>query len=316
MKMKKYLGLINLFVVGVFFSSCTKDITLDLPDPANEIVVEGSIDVSQPPMVLLTKNSAYFGGFSLNDISQYFVHDAEMYVWSGTDTTYLKEFCLSDPQLASFLGIDASDTSANIPEVCIYTIPDILTWFTTGTASFLGAENKTYGLHIEAEGKTLNSLTSIPALYPFDSLSWHPHPDPSYDSLASVNINLLVPNIQGRYSRTYTKRNDEPFYPIAGGSVFEYKVFFGKYVSLPLSRGQSSYADFNQDVFGMFWRGDTVQVRFAQIDKATYDFYNTYENDGGDTPFSSPVKIISNIDGGLGIWAGFASSYGSIYIPR
>jgi hypothetical protein len=85
---------------------------------------------------------------------------------------------------------------------------------------------------------------------------------------------------------------------------------------LPVSRGEAPGAVFDQNTFGYFWKGDTVSVSWSQIDKGTFDFYTSLENDGGDSPFSAPVKVVSNIKGGLGVWAGTATNYGTIIIPR
>lgn len=308
---------INTFaVLLLMFSSCTKDITVDLPNPEDKIVVEGSIDVGVPPFVILTKNSSFFGGINFNDLSAYFVRDADK-VWvynDAGDTTRLQQFCLSDPRVARAFGYDFQTDS--IPEICVYTIPDILTWFTTGSASFVGHENTTYHLYIEAEGKKLSSTTLIPYLYPFDSLNYKPHPNPSYDSLVQVSLFLTFPSVEGRYVRLLTKRNSEGYYTPANGSVFEYKIFLGQSTGLPLSRGQAPGSEFDRNTFGYFWKGDTVSVKWSQIDKGVYDFYTTLEADGGDSPFSSPVKIISNVNGGLGVWAGYATTYGSLIVPK
>ncbi|NNF02092.1 MAG: DUF4249 family protein [Bacteroidia bacterium] len=87
-------------------------------------------------------------------------------------------------------------------------------------------------------------------------------------------------------------------------------------MSLPLERGQSSADEIDFDTYGYFWRGDTVTLRWMNIDKAHYDFWNTLENDAGDNPFSSPVQIKSNIQGGLGVWGGYNNTFGTIIIPK
>ena len=65
----------------------------------------------------------------------------------------------------------------------------------------------------------------------------------------------------------------------------------------------------------LFEKGDTAFLYWANIDKSTYDFLFSAENDGGATPFSSPSKIISNINGGLGMWGGYNESTYKVYIP-
>ena len=83
---------------------------------------------------------------------------------------------------------------------------------------------------------------------------------------------------------------------------------------------QINFARIDADVLlvhhGYFWKGDTVQVKFSSIPKTHYDFWRTLENDGGDSPFSAPVKIKSNINNGFGIWAGYASRYYTVIVPE
>ena len=55
--MKKYIYIISLLLI-----SCQEEITLDLPNSQDKIVVEGSIENGFPPIVILTKNQGYFDG--------------------------------------------------------------------------------------------------------------------------------------------------------------------------------------------------------------------------------------------------------------
>ena len=69
--------------------------------------------------------------------------------------------------------------------------------------------------------------------------------------------------------------------------------------------------DFNSPVIT-----NTVSTIYGDIDSKTYDFFYTLENDGGDSPFSSPVRIKTNINNGLGIWGGYATNYYTIVVPQ
>ena len=68
-----------------------------------------------------------------------------------------------------------------------------------------------------------------------------------------------------------------------------------------------------------FRKGDTVTLKLSGIDKPTYDFWRTMEYTYGSVgnPFSSPIKVTTNISGGaLGYFGGYASQYKTIIIPR
>ena len=64
-------------------------------------------------------------------------------------------------------------------------------------------------------------------------------------------------------------------------------------------------AKFDPITFGLYRIGDTAQVKWINIDKDYYDFFNTLEfNRANQGPFSSYTRIKTNIKGGLGIWGG------------
>jgi hypothetical protein len=315
--------LLSAFIYTLFYS-CTTIIEVDdLPQPISEIVVEGTIENGQPPFILLTKNSPYFGGISLNDLSNYFVNNATIKVYGNNDSIQLTEFCINSlpaevqEQLAEFLGFDVTDSS-NIPNVCFYTVPNIFTFYATGdtTGVFVGRSGESYGLKIETDSKILTSTTTIPGLIQTDPLTWKPHPDGNKDSLVSVYINFKDPDTIGNFFRYSTQRNSEPFYYPLSASVYDDKIVNGQYISLPLERGMSRNAEIDGDTYGYFWKGDTVTLKWMNLDKASYDFWKTIENDGGDSPFSSPVVIKSNIKGGIGVWCGYATTFSSIIVPQ
>ena len=52
------LILLPLVVLGL--SACEKEITVDLPKTEQKLVVEGTIEPGQPPIVLLTRTESYF----------------------------------------------------------------------------------------------------------------------------------------------------------------------------------------------------------------------------------------------------------------
>jgi hypothetical protein len=71
--------------------------------------------------------------------------------------------------------------------------------------------------------------------------------------------------------------------------------------------------------YSFFRLGDTVTVKFTNIDKTTYDFWRTmeYSYSSIGNPFSSPTKVLGNIHGGaLGYFGGYAVQYKSLVIAK
>lgn len=325
--------ILQIAVAGIITTSCSKEIDVNLPDSAQQVVVEGNIEINTPPVVILTKSVKFFSSVNLNDIGSYFVHGAQVTVTSTTgQSTVLNEYCLQSLNLGeqeqelvlNALGFTTID-SANIPNVCFYTVPDILSYFLTGTCSFMGAERTGYSLSIVAppfsgaDSVRVSSFTRIPTRIGLDSLSVGIHPNESYrDSFAPVYAHFTVPDTFGNFVRYWTKRNSEPFYKPLSQSVYDDRLFVGLSIGLPLERGQvqSRDGDFDINTYSYFRKGDTVTVKWSNIDDKTYDFFYTMENDGGNSPFSNPIRIKSNIVNGMGVWAGYASSFDTIIVPQ
>ncbi len=323
----------GIFIIAVALAACSKVVKVDIPPASQQVVVDGSIEYNSPPIILLSKSQQFFGTTNLNNLGAYFIHGAKVKVTASDGTSVqLVEFCLQDlnlpaaqqQQVLSVLGYTSAD-SANALNICAYTVPDAITFFTTGTCSFMGKQRTAYSLDImsppiysgQHDSIHVTSNTTIPTAVGIDSLAIRPDNDPVYaDSFASVHVFVTVPDTFGNFLRYLTKTGNQPFYPPLGGSVYDDKLFVGQNFDLPLERGQSPDATFNLNTDVYFPKGDTVTVKWSNIDANTYNFFYTLESDGGNSPFSSPVKIVSNVNNGLGCFAGYATKYYSIYVPK
>jgi len=322
----------GIFIIIISLTACSKVVNIKIPPGSQQVVVDGSIENGVPPIILLSKSQQFFGTTNLNNLGAYFIHGARVKI-TGSDGTQaqLVEFCLQDlnlpaaqeQQVLSALGYTSVD-SANALNICAYTVSDIVNYYTSGSCSYMGKEKTTYTLDImsppvytgQRDSIHVTAVTSIPKANGIDSLAVRPDPNAAYnDSFASVYVYVTVPDTFGNFIRYLTKINSQPFYPPLGGSVYDDKLFVGLNISLPLEKGQSPDAKFDINTDTYFPRGDTVTLKWSNIDAGTYNFYYTLENDGGNSPFSSPVKITSNVNNGLGCWAGYATKYYTIYVP-
>ena len=326
---KLFLSLIGIAILSALLTSaCTKDLTGSLPDYGTSTVVDGNIENGKPPIVLLTRSTRVFGDLNVNDLGSFFIHGAKisMTIDSNLTSIPLEELCIQNlalndtqkNQLLLSLGITAFD-SAKVPNVCAYTLPmtDLAAYFNTGSCTHCGAVGHTYHLTIANRGKTFTATTTIPDFATINSFGFKPNP--KADSLITVLANISIPPTYGNFIRYWTKRNNEPYYTPYTGSVYDDKLFSGQTLTLPLERGIPSYSstpDFT--TFGYFWRGDSVTIKWAKIDSHTFDFFFTLENDGGGSPFSSPIRVKSNIvgDSVIGVWAGYAATYYTIVVPN
>jgi hypothetical protein len=237
------------------------------------------------------------------------------------NTFTLEEICsssLTEEQIAAIAqltGIDPEVLTA--VNVCAYSSLD---------ANALGVIGRTYTLNIQADGKTLHSVTKIPNPVALDN-TWFQlaQQDASDDTLGYIWATLTDPDTLGNGSRFLARRisqyadgtTKDDTYIGALGSAFHDKYINGLTFDFFAVRGRSPYSDNDDDEneeAGKFKVGDTVVVKFISIGYKEYDFYTSMENNvasAGDI-FSTPANVRSNIEGGLGIWAGLGPVYDTV----
>ncbi len=284
-----------LTALAITFYSCEKNVTVEIPQTEEKLVVEGYIETGTPPIVLLTKSLPFFGEINVNSILQNSVLGATVIIDNGT----------------------IIDTLDQIPGFGVYT-----------TTQFVGEVGKSYKLTVISDGKTLTSVTSIPVPVPLDSTWWKV--DGQRDSLGFIWGHLTDPDTLNNCYRIFAKRineyafgentgqiKDSIFYPPVGGSVFEDRYINGKSFDLSFPRGHATNSDKeddNNDEDFFFKRGDTIIVKFCSIDRSHFEFWRTEESQvsSNGNPFGSPQPVHSNISGGLGVWGGYSITYDTI----
>ena len=322
---KTFLKYLLYSFLGIVFLSCQKEITVDLPYSETQIAVEGRIEQGLPPMVVLTRTMGYFDPIDANSLKNMFVKGATVTVSDGTYTATLTEFCAASltPQelelFAQFTGIPEDQLQSL--DYCIYTSTD---------PNIFGQPNTYYTLSITtADGENLSSVTKIPQPVSLDD-TWFKRIEGAADTLGFVWARLTDPDTLGNAYRWYAMRiNTYKFGPDADqqkdatfiaprGSAFDDKFFNGTSFDFSVVRGRipnSSKPDDNNSERGFYKVGDTVVVKFTSIDYNVYKFLFQAETQLGNngSPFESPSTLPTNIEGGVGIWAGYAVYLDTIY---
>jgi hypothetical protein len=282
----------NVFVsltVLILFAACEKNISFDLKNADDVLVVDAQIENNQAPTVVLTKSLDYFGTLSASQLSASFVRNAEVTINNGTVTHKLKEYAIPiAPGLSVvYYSIDSSNLST----------------------AFVGAFNKTYTLNINAAGKTYNAKTTIPALTKFPDSIWFKRAPINPDTNKRVLMAKTTdPAGLGNYIRYFTKKNRGNFLP-GENSVFDDAIIDGVTYELQVDPGidRNNRVPFDSNYFR---RGDTVTLKLCNIDKPTYTFWSTWEfaQQSIGNPFSQPNKVLGNIsNGALGAFCGYAA---------
>lgn len=292
----KYLGYL---VILTFFTACEKAINIQPLSRNPLLVVDGTIEEGKPPFIVLSTSLNYFSTIDPKVLIASNVKDAKVTLSNGTDTIRLKEYRQS---LGGnyYLSYYSSDT-------------------TNLETAIIGQQGKTYTLEIEHNNEKYLSVTTIPvAAKTVDSVWWKPAPFEEDTSKVVVMAKLTDPAGYGNYIRYFTKVNSGPFLPGAV-SVFDDQFTDGTTYDYPIDQGIDRNNPPAVDDYGFFKRGDTVTAKLANIDKATFDFWRTlefsYQSIGN--PFSTPVKVLSNVDNGaLGAFCGYRVQYKNIIIPK
>ncbi|MGZ4034462.1 MAG: DUF4249 domain-containing protein [Bacteroidia bacterium] len=288
--MKKYF---LFFLILFIISSCTEKINVNLPGSDGKIVIEGNIENGKYPEVIITKTIPLFSSISGTSASDFYVLDAHVYVSNGTITDTLS------------LTIDSASSLGVVYKGNTIT----------------GVVGQTYSLKVvAANGKIYTATTSIPTPVPLDSVWWKKQPP--NDTLGFANAHLSDPPGLGNNYRWYAKRPTKDRRFIApGGATFDDKLINGKSFDFAYTKGYDptdNVHSVQNDPDGeryYYRKTDTIYIKFCSIDRASKDFYTTFENSisNNGNPFASPVTILSNIDGGaLGVWCGLGATYDTI----
>ncbi len=287
-----------LILLLFVLTACERVIDLVPDQQAAKLVVDGSIENGQPPVIFLTKSFGFFNRLSTGMLTDAFARNATVTLSNGTRTVPLREYPV--PVGNGLLFVWSVDS----------TNPDNL---------MIGQLNTSYRLTIDYEGERYEATTTIPALTKtLDSLWWKPAPQNTDTNRVNLFARITDPPGRGNYTRYFTARNDSAF--VSGfNSVFDDAIVDGITYDIQVFRGQSRNAEFDGDEFGYFRLGDRVRIKLANIDKATYDFWRTWEQNQQNigNPFGVPIKILGNVsNGALGLWGGYAVQIRRLDIPR
>ncbi len=295
------------------FMSCETPYVPPTTDADQLYVVEGYIEEgpgSLPTYVLVTKSIPYLSTIGPDVFAKLFVKNANVVVNDGEKNIQLTKLCLNDlpaelrKAALETLGLNPDST---VLDICLY-------------ADLLNQINKKqggkYDLSVTIEDQLLTATTTIPKHVPITKFRWDDPPGEPNDTFARLWITIDDnPGVKDYYRYMTTDKDNTTLY--APQESTNDDVFFdGKSFEFPLFKAEQRDSTTNFDTFGLFMRGDSCSIKWMNLDAAHYGFWKTRDasaNRGG--PFSSYIRIKSNIKGGLGVWGGYSVSNYSLYCP-
>ncbi len=284
-----------LFAMLLLFSACEKNIEVDFPPGEQPYVVEGYIENGVVPIVSISRGVSFLKNISNEDFRDLFVRNARVLIRTND-------------------GLWDSLRAVDLGGAVIYTNPNIS-----------GEVGKKYDLKVEVDGKIFTASTTILPSHPLDSITIKTAPGDKgiKDSLVELTAWFTDPIQKDNFFRMLTRKNSEFFFDVAFNSIYNDLLINGQQTSFTIFGGKQQLqnndsADFSQ--YGYFKRGDTVYVKWASIDKAQFDFWDSFESQSGSfgNPFAPTVIINSNVkgEGVLGIWASYGAYIDTVYIPK
>jgi len=320
--MKKYL-----FFISFLFISCQDEITLDLPQAENKLVVEGTIENGFPPYIIITKNQGYFDEISIDTYSNLFINDIDsVKIW------YYSEGVKVSKTLEQIIGLDS------LPP--IYTD---LSYFNNTDNYEFSKEGRTYFLEIKWNNQTITSETTIPTPTPLDCL-WVEQSETAekdfkcdiravYSDPANQQNNILIKSKRLEHfernkedtTSCLVENNKDPILKLvdAASDILINGQSFETYFPRPSDNGfpTGSYNAYHTKVCDedtIEFKKDIVLIKFCQIDEPSMKFWRGLVRQAGTNgnPFAEPSNLPSNINGGLGVFTGYGAVYYKVPIIK
>jgi hypothetical protein len=330
--MKKYFLILSCITI-----SCQEEITLNLPQADTRLVVQGAIENGFPAYVILTKNQGYFESINSNTYNDLLVTNASVSVIR--DDNIKHELTLITENIIS--QIETSfDITINFPPNIIYIdLEELL------SPTNFSVANRSYTLDIVWNNQSITAETTIPEPTPLDCL-WVEQNETAdkdykcdiralYSDPADVQNNILIKSKRIAHYKRVGEHTDSIQCEItnqpdtilklvdAGSDVLINGESFETYFPRPGDNGfptgkyNSTHSKDCNNALVEF-KNDTVLIKFCQIDEPSMKFWRGLVRQVGTNgnPFAEPMNLVSNINGGLGVFTGYGAVYYKVPIIK
>lgn len=281
------IKLLLLICLALLFTNCEKTINIDIEDKGRKLVLNSIISDTGYVAVNLYKSR-----FILDNENFNYVNAAEIILWEN-----------------------------NI-------IVDTLNEITNGyyLSSIIPKNNFTYKISAKKDNLTVNSETKIPNKVGFqvvDTLSILKDnsnllrirlkiDDPKHEQ----NFYMIGLNLTNIDTTIYFIENSNIYFT-TDENVFDIHFDNFAFISDRKFSGSSFIVNLYIDQWLYQYMGGTLLVNMMSISKDMYYYYLSLSKQlsTGSSPFTEPVMVFNNINGGYGIFSSFALSKDSINFP-
>lgn len=271
--MKKWwLYVLILSAIGCNNDDFTTKINLE-----SKIVVEGWIEQGDVPQLLLSSSIPVTEVIDSTNVLDHAIRSAKVTVSDGQKEEVLR----------------VKNDKDRLPPFLYY------------GSEIIGEAGKTYTLKIEYLNRTVSAFTTIPKTVPLISAEYVKNI--VEDSTGYIFVKFDDPINEKNYYQIATKLvGREPiFVPSFYGNLDD-KNFDSPKVSMQVNRGVLIFPKTKYKPY--FTDGDLIFVKLRTINKDALDFWNSWQNEivnSRNPIYPSNTSLKSNINGGIGIWAGY-----------
>ncbi len=314
--MRSLILFINLIFLLISALSCSKEIQIDIPGYQEQLVVDGRIDLGGFPIVILTKSKNIYAASNFSEYIASMIFDATISVENGTEEVNLELISVSQ------LPLESQYRVAEMLKIEYELLPLIpFQVYSSTNPQIKGEVGKTYTLKINHNNKLYEGATQLLQPVALDYSNWKPDvTNPQYGTLISRltdpanarnaykwEVKLITAKLNGQPRDVIFRSSDSPYFAddYFDGLSFEFETrYHAKDTTYP--EGYRRHYKY----------GDSLVIKMSRVDDLVFDFFEKKEAQGesAGNPFATPVNIPSNLNNGaLGIWAGFAPWYDTIY---
>lgn len=269
-----------LFLLVLIIVSCSKDDFSVQTNIESKIVVEGWIEEGDYAQVLLSSSIPVTGVIDSTTVLDHVIRSAKITVSDGVSSEVLR----------------VKNDKNRVPPFVYF-------------GSILkGEAGKEYSLKIEYLNYVITAVTTIPKSVELKSAEYVKNN--ATDTTGYVFVKFDDPQNEKNYYQLATKIEGEEsiFVPAFYGNLDD-KNFKDTSVSLQINRGVLLFPKTKFTPY--FADGDLIYVKLRTQNKETLDFWNSWQNEivNSKNPiYPSNKSLKSNIDGGIGVWAGYGQS--------
>ncbi|WP_232505666.1 DUF4249 domain-containing protein [Flavobacterium crassostreae] len=253
----------------------------------SKIVVDGWIEAEEYAQVILSSSIPVSAAVDSTTILNHVIRSARVTVSDGENTEVLR----------------LKRNPNRIPPFVYY------------GSSIVGKSGKEYTLNIVYLDRVIKAVTTIPATVALKSATYVKKKP--QDTTGYVFVAFEDPVLEKNYYQITTRIDtEEPIFVPAFYGNLDDANFVSSTVTMQVNRGVLVFPKTKFKPY--FTDGDLIFVKLKTLNKDAYDFWNSWQNEivnGRNPIYPANTSLKSNIEGGLGLWAGYGQSTLVVYTP-